>query len=60
MKKVLFSAAILAFAGATAFSTTSHQVNVSKSNVVWQDTTKDTTSTPTDTTSAPADTTQSK
>ncbi|WP_158280735.1 hypothetical protein, partial [Pararcticibacter amylolyticus] len=58
-KKVLFSAAILAFAGVTAFSTTNHHTTISKDSVTWQDTTKkDTTETPADTTSTPTDTTK--
>ncbi|MGX5690225.1 hypothetical protein [Arcticibacter tournemirensis] len=62
MKKLMFSAAILAFAGVTAFSSVSHPVNATKAAFVLQDTT-DTTSTPadttsTDTTSTPADTTK--
>lgn len=63
MKKLMFSAAILAFAGATAFSSVSHPVNATKAAFVLQDTTDtpaDTTSTPADTTSTPADTTETK
>ncbi len=54
MKKTMLSLAILAFAGATAFSTTNHQLNMSKSfvNSSMNDTT-DTSKTPT----KPSDTT---
>ncbi len=63
MKKVMFSAAILAFAGITAFSASSHSVSVNPVSVIAQDTTeKDTTTTPvpTDTTSTPTPTDTTK
>lgn len=55
MKKILFSATILAFAGITTISASNHHVNI-QSKAVLQDTT-DTSSTPTTT---PADTSSTK
>ncbi len=63
MKKVLFSAAILAFAGVTAISASNHSISLNPKTSIVQDTIKkDTTSTPTptDTTSTPTDTTKTK
>lgn len=64
MKKIIFSAAILAFAGITAFSASSHPAYLASKSVVMQDTTKsDTTqssSTDTTSTSKPDTTSTSK
>lgn len=54
MRKLLFSAAILSFAGITAISASNHEVQTVKAGFA-----QDTTDTTTSTTTSPADTTTS-